>query len=320
MTDSSAIIFSYALNPAGQWEPCASPQAADPSQPLWTHIDYSAADARKTLSSFGLQSFAVDTLIREESRPHSVATGNGLILVLRGINRNAGADPEDMVSVRIWADQNKLITVRQRRLMAATETAENFVNHPGPENTQDLLIDLITRLGDGIAQFVDNTEERIEALEISIDTAGATALRSQTSELRRELASVRRYLAPQRDALDSLYRAGNKLLSEEQQFVIREQADRMARYIEDLDLVRERALVLQEELMNRISQEQNQRTYVLSIVAAIFLPITFISGMFGMNTAGLPGLENEAAFWMVSAGMAAISVVVIIWLRAKKWF
>jgi zinc transporter len=77
--------------------------------------------------------------------------------------------------------------------------------------------------------------------------------------------------------------------------------------------------VVQEELFNRISQEQNARTYVLSIVAAIFLPITFISGVFGMNVAGLPGLEDIKSFWVVSGVMTAISVGIMIWLRFKRW-
>jgi len=61
---------------------------------------------------------------------------------------------------------------------------------------------------------------------------------------------------------------------EDKLYLVREQSDRITRYVEDLDFVRERALVVQEELFNRISQEQNTRTYVLSIVATIFLPIT----------------------------------------------
>ena len=78
--------------------------------------------------------------------------------------------------------------------------------------------------------------------------------------------------------------------------------------------------MLQEELFNRVSQEQNARTYVLSIVAAIFLPITFISGVFGMNVAGLPGLEDINSFWIVSGVMLVISIAILIALRWKKWF
>jgi zinc transporter len=134
------------------------------------------------------------------------------------------------------------------------------------------------------------------------------------------VAVVRRFLAPQRDALDNLFRYARGLLDEEQTFAVREQADRITRYVEDLDLVRERALVVQEELLNRIAQEQNARMYVLSVVAAIFLPITFITGLFGMNVAGLPGTEATLSFWWVTGFMAIISVGVVVLFWIKRWF
>jgi zinc transporter len=153
-----------------------------------------------------------------------------------------------------------------------------------------------------------------------VETGEPQTIRSDVSAIRRQLATVRRFLAPQRDALDALFRQGKLFLDEDKLYLVREQSDRITRYVEDLDLVRERALVVQEELFNRISQEQNARTYVLSIVAAIFLPITFISGVFGMNVAGLPGLEDINSFWIVSGVMLATSVAILIGLRWKKWF
>ena len=71
--------------------------------------------------------------------------------------------------------------------------------------------------------------------------------------------------------------------------------------------------------MNRIAQEQNARTYVLSIVAAIFLPISFITGLFGMNVAGLPGIEEPMAFNLVSFAMGAIVVGIVVYFRTRKW-
>jgi len=91
-------------------------------------------------------------------------------------------------------------------------------------------------------------------------------------------------------AVEALHRQAGFLLNANELYQVREQSDRITRYVEDLDLVRERELVLQEELLNRISQEQNALTYLLSIVAAIFLPITFIS------------------------------VATLIWLRHNRWF
>lgn len=308
MTDITEIVFRCSL---GDKEQTSSE---------WLHLDYSSKMTRQILIEQGLKDYVVDSLTRSETRPQVLVSGKGLVIVLRGINRNAGADPEDMVSIRLWVEPGLMISVRQRPIWAAQAIKQEIEQGNGPVSIPELLIRLITKLADGIAIFVDDIEDRMEGFENVIEKGAALHVRSQISEVRRQLASVRRYLAPQREALDSLYRLGSKLMEPEELYALREQSDRVTRYIEDLDLVRERALVAQEELMNRISQQQNERTYVLSVVAAIFLPITFISGVFGMNTAGLPGLENESGFLMVAGFMAVISVAIIIALRWKKWF
>jgi len=99
-----------------------------------------------------------------------------------------------------------------------------------------------------------------------------------------------------------------------------EQANRLTLILEDLDLVRERAMVAQEEFLGIVAHEQNARMLVLSIVAAIFLPLSFLTGLMGMNVAGLPGMENEWAFWILVSSMLFIAGVILMLFRIKKWF
>ena len=319
MTDATCYLFGCTLDGrGGATNVDESIDSATP--PHWAHIDYSSAQARAWLAARGLEPFVIDTLIRNESRPHTVTVDDGLLIVLRGINLNAGADPEDMVSLRIWIDGDRMISVRQRQVIAPREVFAELANGKGPKDLAELLTHLIEHLADGITVFVDDIEQRMEQHEADVETGSPHNIRSDVSAIRRQLATVRRFLAPQRDALDSLFRQGKPFLDEDKLYLVREQSDRITRYVEDLDLVRERALVVQEELFNRISQEQNARTYVLSIVAAIFLPITFISGVFGMNVAGLPGLQDIDSFWIVSGVMLVISIAILIGLRWKKWF
>jgi zinc transporter len=319
MTDNPGVVFALSLDGRGGGRHI-EPAAFSDSVPAWMHLDFSSRGVRELLREQGLEPYVVDTLTRLESRPHSLAVGDALMVILRGINRNAGADPEDMVSIRIWLESDRVLTVRQRPVKAAQLARDEIDQGNGAASTGELLLRVITHLADGIALFVDDTEERMDACEEKVEHDGPGEVRSDISAIRRQVAAVRRYLAPQREALESLNRLSGSLLDVEQLFTLREQSNRVTRYVEDLDLVRERALVVQEEIMNRIAQEQNARTYLFSVVATIFLPITFISGMFGMNTAGLPGLETEGAFWIVFAGMAAVTIGVTIWLRMKKWF
>ena len=144
--------------------------------------------------------------------------------------------------------------------------------------------------------------------------------RSEISAIRREVASLRRYLAPQRDALDSLHRHSITSMPESYPYRLREQIERMTRYLENLDLIRERTLVLQEEWTNIAMEQQNSRIHALAIVALIFLPITFVTGIFGMSVAGLSGVENTHAFFIVTGAVWVISLVVVGLLKLKRWF
>ena len=97
-------------------------------------------------------------------------------------------------------------------------------------------------------------------------------------------------------------------------------SDRLIRHIEDLDAVRERAAVTQEELLSRLSDQINTRMYVLSVVAAIFLPLGFLTGLLGINVGGIPGTENPWAFLIFLLFIIVIFVGQMLWFRSKKWF
>lgn len=315
-TNDPRFVFACALDGAGGSHPVATQTA----EPRWYHLDYSQPDTREALSGLGLSTGLIDSLTRPDSRPRTLALPGGLLVILRGVNTNAGADPEDMVSLRLWIEPERLISVRQRRLLSVQDLYEEFGGRIGPRTIAELVVRLIQRLADRIAGFVDRIEDRMEAFEEALDAGVTRDLRAGISALRRQTAKVRRFLAPQREALEGLARLARETLGEGHAAVLREQSDRIARYVEDLDLVRERAMVLQEELLNRNVEQQNARMYVLAILSAIFLPITFITGLFGMNVAGLPGTRDGHAFAIVVAIMAAALAVVVTLMRRKRWF
>ncbi|UCH74428.1 MAG: zinc transporter ZntB, partial [Rhodospirillales bacterium] len=90
-------------------------------------------------------------------------------------------------------------------------------------------------------------------------------------------------------------------------------------YVEDLDAARERAAVTQDELNNRLSDQMNRTMYLLTIVAAVLLPPSLITGLFGINVGGMPGVENIWAFTGVVIALIVIAVIEVILLRRLKW-
>jgi zinc transporter len=287
---------------------------------LWTHLLLGDQGARRWLrESAGLDDVVTDTLLAPDVRPRVRLTDRGLLIVLRGVNLNPGEDPEDMVAVRVWIESRRIISIRRRRLLSVQDVLHSLERGHGPTTPGAFIAELVEYLANRIGMFVDSIEENIGDAEELMETADTLRTSQQLSALRRKIASVRRFLSPQRDALDRLYRQPGPLFTVEEIDYLREEADRITRYIEDLDLARERAVVLREEYLGRMAQEQNSRMYVLSVVAAVFLPLTFVTGMLGMNVGGLPGVNSAWGFAGSVVVMIGVTVSLITYFRSKKW-
>lgn len=287
---------------------------------LWLHLDVAERPPDDWMQmDLGLNPLVVEALNADETRPRSLTLTDGLLTVLRGVNTNPGADPEDMVSIRLWIERDRIVSTRRRRLLSVQDLKEQLQQGLGPKTSGEFLSELIGRLADRIGGFVDTIEDALSSIEEAESDEPVQLRRRSLAGLRRQIASVRRFVGPQRDALDRLYRNPGNLLSDSETNRLREEADRITRYLEDLDLARERAVVLQEELMNELAQLQNTRMYVLSVVAAIFLPLTFVTGLLGMNVGGLPGIDSPRGFLIAVVVMFATSAAMLIYFRYRKW-
>jgi zinc transporter len=181
-------------------------------------------------------------------------------------------------------------------------------------------VELASRLVAKMSETIDNLEENIADLEAQVLESTSRDTRFGLSNLRRQIIALRRYLGPQREALSSLISTKLSWLQEDQRIVLHETSDRLIPHLEDLDAIRERAAVTQEELQSRLAEQQNVRMYVLSIVAAIFLPLGFLTGLLGINAGGIPGSENTSAFGIFLGFLIELVAAQLIYFRMKKWF
>jgi zinc transporter len=166
---------------------------------------------------------------------------------------------------------------------------------------------------------VDNLEEELDSLEEDLIEGSVKELRPRLSGLRRQAVTLRRYLAPQRDVLARLSLESIPWIKDAHRARFRETADRTTRYVEDLDATRERAAVTQEELTAKLQDRMNRNMYVLSLVAAIFLPLGFLTGLLGINVGGIPGSESQIAFVIVCAFLVIIAVAEFSLFYFRKW-
>lgn len=321
--NETGLLHAFLLNSHGGAKPLSLEETRHwkPEDGIiWLHFNYSSPESIEWINSdVDLDDVTKEFLLSEETRPRTVTVYDGLLLALRGVNLNPGSDPEDMVALRLWADQNRIITTIRRNLLTVQDIANSFTDDCGPTTTSQFIVDLTERLISRMSNTVDTIEDRLAELEEKVLDVGSTVLRKELSSIRRESIMLRRYLAPQREAMGRLYTEKISWLQADDQFRMREVTDQLIRYIEDLDAIRDRATVIHEELVSNVSEQMNNRMYVLSLAAAIFLPLGFLTGLFGINVGGIPGSESKMAFPLFVFVLGAISIALFIFFKRKKW-
>ena len=289
--------------------------------PLWVHVDRASERVREWLNAReDLPKLVRTVLLAEETRPRVFTADSGVVAILRGINLNAGAEPDDMVAVRLWADQHRVITVRQRRLMTPRDILSDLIERrAGPTSAPVLFAELAGRLTQRMNSVIIELDEQLDGIEERLEDGDFASLRRELTDLRQSCVSLRRYIGPQREALARLQIDRPAWLDHDLQNGIRESADQLQRYIEDLDSARDRAVVIRDEIANRLSEGMNCTMYALTIVAAIFLPISFLTGLLGVNVGGMPGVDSGDAFWIICGLLVVVIVAEVILFRRLKW-
>lgn len=288
----------------------------------WVHLDGNHPEARPWLDReiSNLDPFVVDALLAEETRPRLAEIGEGALLILRGINHNEDADPEDMVSIRLWIERTRIISVQRRRSVAVFDVEERIRTGRGPGNVGEFINLLISRLTDRIAPVVTELDDQTDTIEEAILDEPDAALREQIITIRKKAILLRRYMAPQKDAIGQLRLATLPWLEETHRRHLQENYDHLLRSIEDLDAIRERAQIIKDELTNILADNLNRHLYILSVIAAIFLPLGFLTGLLGINVGGIPGEQSPYAFAIFCGFLVVVVVAQVIIFRKLKWF
>lgn len=302
------------------WGEVAQP-AADAAHWQWLHFDYSAPDIQAWMrTSSDLSELTVSALLQPDPRPRCVAADDGLMVFLRGVNLNPGSDPEDMVSIRLWVGARRVISLRMRRLLSVDDLNAAIRSGNGPATPGHFVVMLTDRLQERMRTIVEALHDQVDALEDEVIGASGPEQREQIAGIRRQTIAMRRFLSPQREALNRLSAERAAVLSDADRLSLREEYDHVTRMVEDLDAARERAAVIHESLASRLAELTNQRMYILSIIAAIFLPLSFVTGLLGINVGGIPGSDNPAGFRDVALLLLVVGGGIWGLFRWRGWF
>ncbi|MFD2644512.1 zinc transporter ZntB [Pseudomonas japonica] len=320
------LVHALVLDGRGGARPIARTEldalVLQPEESLWLHWDRGHPQTQTWLrQDSGLNEFACDLLLEENTRPRMLPQPDAqMLLFLRGVNLNPGAEPEDMVSVRIFAQAQRVISLRLRPLRATDELLQQLDEGRGPRTASELLLSLAQLLTDKIqavvsdlSELVDDEEEKLEADERYTPEHGVL------QQMRRRAAGLRRFLAPQREIYAQLARNKWPWFVEDDADYWNELNNSLIRYLEELELTRERVAMVLESEDRRLNERMNRTMYRFGIITCIFLPMSFVTGLLGINVGGIPGSDSPLGFLYASLLVLGLALGQWWLFRRLRW-
>lgn len=318
-----AILQHWYVSTAGRAVNLALPGTsigAPKSGYEWVHLDAQHPDTQQWLiDDPDIDRLATDTMLAPDSRPRTITHEESLLVNLRGVNLNEGSDVTDMVGIRFIIEKTRIVSIERRPLKATQLIIGRLKSSNGPSTASGFLAWFALTLSDLMGPTITELSEKVDNLEEISDENIQNLDRSALAALRRDVISLRRYLAPQRDALNSFTVQNLKWITERDRLHMRSAADQTTRITEELDALRERCAVIRDHLTDHRAETMNRNMMVLSVVAAIFLPLGLISGMMGINVGGMPWVNDPNGFWYVMGIMAVCGAMQLAFFKWVKW-
>lgn len=256
----------------------------------WYHCLRDAPDLRSWLESNQLPPSIIDSFLAEDTRPifEQYDEGN-FLLILRGVNLNDNAHPEDMLSIRMLYFKGTLITTRKIPSKTISNIRQQLDEGKGPKTLADLVVSILDGLSRNIDNYLLNIEDKMEEFDDQVEMS------EELMQTHKALFKIKRFVKPQLYAIDDFQNSDNEL-AQQKNLRLRHSLNTITRINESLDFYLGELEMIKGELRQYHAERMNQNTYLFTVLAVIFLPTSFLTGLLGVNVAGIPGTENTLAF------------------------
>lgn len=321
------LLFGRVLDGRGggrpiSWDEVQDWQPATDQEVLWIHLLRTHSGVREWLRDcLALPEPTAELLTSDANRPRAFRENGTLVATLRGINFNPGAEPEDMLSMQLWSDGKRVVTLRRMPLQTPRLVCDEIDAGHGPVDAGSLVTDITDHLIDRMSHAIIDMNGVIDELEDETAGNDTQEVLSMIVTIRRNCLSLKRHMSPQHEALVAIANNAPAWFEDHDRREIAETIARLRRYLDDLDISKESAIVLQDDIRARAAANTQRTQYVLTVVAAIFLPLTFITGLLGINVGDIPlAAQGSHGFWIIVGLCLAIFGVELLIARKLKWF
>jgi magnesium transporter len=292
----------------------------------WLNVDGlgDAATIAKVGEIFGLHRLALEDVLNVTQRSKVEQYGQHTYIVAREVTLSDHLETEQM---SMFLGKNYVVTIQERPgdcfggVRERIRASSGRLRTSGPDYLTYALLDAIV---DAYFPVLEECGERLEALEDEVISKPMADTVAQVHRIKRELQNFRRALWPMRDAVSSLLRDDQGVFSAETRIYLRDCYDHLVRIIEIVETQRELGSDLIDLYLSSASNRMNEIMKVLTVITTIFIPISFIAGVYGMNFDRSSPWNMPELGWLYgypfSLGlMAAVAIVLILYFRRKGW-
>lgn len=296
------------------------PSYLERGTPIWLDILTPTEEETEWLGEvFDFHELALTDLLNNEVRPKQESYSDILFTVFGAINLNPGEDALDTINLNLFLTPVFLVTTHLKPLKTIRNARKRVLRAHGPleQGTDHLYYTLLDGVVDRYLDILDEVEEEIETIEREVFGAANSDVQRMIFTCKRRIAFMRRSIGPKRDALRDLVYQSVPQIKDETRTHLRDVLDHTMRILDRLESYRELLNGLMDSYMGQISNRMNEVMKLLSIIATLMLPLSFLTGIFGMNFDVLPGIHWEKGFWALVAFMAALAALML-WLFKRQ--
>lgn len=266
-----------------------------------------------------LGDFNADLITVPSTRSRCTVLEDKALVVLRVAR--PGADPEDVGRqlLSLWIEKGRVIIASELNIVELLGIGAWQQTHHAPVSPADLVARLALRAADRIEPLIERMGNSLDGIEESLIANRNQGSRTKLAQLRRTLINMRRLIWPQRDALTTLEIEDLSFFTARDRVRLREAAARTARLGDEMQTLSERAVLVHEQVLDTRAEQMNRTMLLLAAATVVLMPLTVISGVLGMNVAGIPFNDSPYAFWVVTGLLAVLGLGIYLFMRKQKW-
>ncbi|PLX66615.1 MAG: hypothetical protein C0602_11115 [Denitrovibrio sp.] len=315
------ILHSFILDNDGKWINLNKKMPEDVRYKFhWLHLHRESVNTQKWLYEADFDEMIIDSLTDSDTRPRTTVFPDGVLLNMRVVNTDNEDYPHNMLSMRLFIEKNRIVSTSLKDIHILKDIIEVMHGTYPPTSKNEFLSYMIELITDRIEPYVAENREIIFDMECNLIDDSELPKQSTISEVRRSVITFARYLAPQKEALMKLMTLKEHNFSQDDKIVVTESINSTRRYLEDLESTNNRCHIMKDDISALSAEKMNRNMYMLSIVTAVFLPLSFLTGLLGINVGGIPGSDNPHGFRNFSLILIAVFILQFILIRISRKF